>query len=282
MSDNQILSEIVVITPQQAEIWLRHNNTNRKLSKPLVKRLANAIKRGEWELNGESIKIARGGRLLDGQHRLSAIIEAGKEIKTYVVKNLNAETFHTIDCGKLRSNADMLEIRGEENQTALANLLTKIYFYKRKFSGFRSYGQAPSIQQLEKILQEYPVLRDYLAESQQMPWCKKFITAANYAFCKFLFDLDNRAASIIFFKQLESGANLIEGSPVLYLRERLMQVKANRLQAIQKIELMAYVFKAYKLFRDKKAVKVIRVQRKENLDLIFDLRIGLWGIDLTD
>ena len=74
--------KVETITPKLAEKWMEANKNNRPLRRSLVGRYAGAIRRGQWELNGESIKFDEDGVLFDGQHRLAAVVEANKPIKS--------------------------------------------------------------------------------------------------------------------------------------------------------------------------------------------------------
>ena len=87
---------------------------NRPLRTSCIERYADIIKRGQWELNGETIKFDTSGTLLDGQHRLSAVILAGMPIKSYVIRDLPRKVFDTLDTGKGRTGADVLSLRGEK------------------------------------------------------------------------------------------------------------------------------------------------------------------------
>jgi len=103
-----IVAEVVTITPADATNWLRCNEHNRPIRKRHVNFLASEIKNGNWQVNGQAIVIAEDEQVLDGQHRLLAIIEAGIAIKTLVVYGISAEAFSTIDTGAVRTSADAL------------------------------------------------------------------------------------------------------------------------------------------------------------------------------
>ena len=79
-------TSIETITPQLAKDILANNNLNRNINATIVGHYADAISRGQWELNGEAIKIAHDGRLLDGQHRLMAVIKSDTPITTLVIR----------------------------------------------------------------------------------------------------------------------------------------------------------------------------------------------------
>lgn len=102
------------ITPELAKIILDENNKdNRPINKAHVKMLTSAFKHNEWMLNGETIIFSESGRLLDGQHRLTACLQSGKSFKTIVVKGMKDEdVFGTIDVGKQRKVTDLMSLQG--------------------------------------------------------------------------------------------------------------------------------------------------------------------------
>jgi len=100
------------VTPETAKEWLTHNkDNNRKLMKGRVEQYANDIKAGKWELNGETIKFNKKGDLIDGQHRLQAVVEAGVACKFLVVWDVDANLY-MIDRGAPRSAYQSLNMHG--------------------------------------------------------------------------------------------------------------------------------------------------------------------------
>lgn len=107
--------EVIFLTPEIATELLEHNTLNRPLSHAHVQRIADQIISGRWRYNGDTIKVASTGDVLDGQHRLWAVIEAKKPIETIVVYGIEKEAFSTIDTlRKPRSGADVLALAGAE------------------------------------------------------------------------------------------------------------------------------------------------------------------------
>lgn len=107
-ADQDIVAEVVTITPAMATAWLRCNKNNRPVRKRHVVFLASEILSKNWQVNGQAIVIAENEDVLDGQHRLMAIIEAGKPIQSLVVYGIDKAAFSTIDTGAVRSGADAL------------------------------------------------------------------------------------------------------------------------------------------------------------------------------
>jgi len=132
MSD-EIQYETKTLTSKEAKEMLATNTKNRKVSRVRVKEYAQAMRRGEWQLNGQPILISASNVLLDGQHRLLALASIREDIKVPFVigKNVSENAFETIDTGKKRSSADLLSICGVDakhcNTLAAAGRILQTY-----------------------------------------------------------------------------------------------------------------------------------------------------------
>jgi len=106
--------DTILLTPERATELLEHNALNRPLNDGHVRRLARQIIEDKWRFNGDTIKIADTGDVLDGQHRLWAVIEAKKAVETIVVSGIARDAFATIDTlRKPRSGGDVIALAGE-------------------------------------------------------------------------------------------------------------------------------------------------------------------------
>ena len=95
----------VTVSPEMAESWLKDHENIRPLSKGTVERYTANMLRGEWQLNGECISFDLEGKLVNGQHRLRAVIAAGIPIVFSILENVES----TIqDRGKNRGLSDYL------------------------------------------------------------------------------------------------------------------------------------------------------------------------------
>lgn len=117
------------ITPEIAQALLGDNSNNRKLSKHHVKFLSDQIKEGSWQITGDPIKISDSGRLLDGQHRLTAIVHANQAVSVFVARGVPDSVFTVLDTGKNRSAADALSIQGLKSATNQAALARAVMAY---------------------------------------------------------------------------------------------------------------------------------------------------------
>ena len=103
---------IEIITPKMAEEYLEHNNRNRPCSERVVNEYVARMKAGEWMLCPDAIAFDYNGNLINGQHRLKAIVKSGVECQFYVGRNCQPSAFVVTDEGKRRSAGDTLAING--------------------------------------------------------------------------------------------------------------------------------------------------------------------------
>lgn len=82
--------QMVKITPEIAEQYLEKNKGNyRSINRSRVLAYAEDMASGNWVQNGEAIKFSENGMLIDGQHRLQAIIQSGKTIEMPVITGID-------------------------------------------------------------------------------------------------------------------------------------------------------------------------------------------------
>jgi len=105
-----------VVTPKKALTYLEGNTNNRNERAWWVQTLASSIKRGEWQCSHQGIAISETGRLLDGQHRLHAIVVANSPVEILVVKGLPDETQKVMDYGIKRTLSDLTGIDAKTAQ----------------------------------------------------------------------------------------------------------------------------------------------------------------------
>lgn len=98
--------EDVVVTPAKAKEWLDTNESNRNVSRKVVEAYARDMTNGRWKYTGDPIRFDQDGNLIDGQHRLEAVIVSGQKQKFHVVHGILRDHRRVIDTGRKRSVAD--------------------------------------------------------------------------------------------------------------------------------------------------------------------------------
>lgn len=128
--ETKVYTTIETITPQMAQVYLTHNTDNRNVRSYTVDFYARQMKQGDWQLNGDSIRFAKNGRLIDGQHRLKACIEAGVPFTTLVVRGLDGESQITMDKPVVRTSADTFKFSEIPNAAALSSIIKGFFALK--------------------------------------------------------------------------------------------------------------------------------------------------------
>lgn len=246
--------ELMKITPQQAKIWLGNNFNNRNISPTRVRNLAQQIKKGLWQLNGETIKISKDDTLLDGQHRLHAIIEAGKTIETYVCIGADKETFKTIDTGKSRGGADILSIAGFPNAIALT---ASVRIYKALIDGYKDSGSTKkdfmSNSEILEFVKEHPTYSDAVSAVLAYKKVKKLITPSLAGCVFYIFNMKSATDCLKFFHCLETGEDLKAGNPIYTLREKLIELSREKVETSRRVRwhMLYMIIIAWNAYRKK-------------------------------
>jgi hypothetical protein len=137
---NKIQTTIEEITPEFAAKLLEKNTKHqRKLNRNRVQQYMLDMKNNNWQLNGEAIIIGDQGTLLDGQHRLSAVIAADVKVKMLVIRGIEeqledgSDMFQYINTEN-RTNSDALYIEGykDMNVNALTAFIKTVEAFKEK------------------------------------------------------------------------------------------------------------------------------------------------------
>lgn len=106
----KIKSEMILVTPEMATQFLAFNEQNRRVRMGWVDYLAYTIKSGEWQSTHQGIAFSDSGRLLDGQHRMMAIVKADTPVNIMVTYGLPDDTFAAIDNGIKRTDEDLTRL----------------------------------------------------------------------------------------------------------------------------------------------------------------------------
>lgn len=132
MEKFELKARTIIVTPEMAEEWLKKSESfkNRPLNNRHVEAYCKDMMEGKWELNGVAIILNKDGVVIDGQHRLHAIVRVGIPQYMFVVEGVDERCVHTIDCGMKRSLKQALAMNGVDDELsaviqALARLRNK-------------------------------------------------------------------------------------------------------------------------------------------------------------
>lgn len=252
-------ARVETITPEKASEMLAHNIGNRPMRRDYVAELVALILRGEFALNGEAIKLAHDGTVLDGQHRLAAIARAGIPVQVLVVRGVDKSAFITIDRGRPRTNADVLGCDGYKNATKLAATVSLVWRYMRG-EVHRSFK--PTAAQMLEVMSQFPHITEsvdftmVLYRKQDAPVIAvPSVVAAIHAIV--VQGGTARDAVEEFFARVVDGVGLSAESPVLRLRSRLLSVRTGSWKLKRNAE-FAITIKAWNAYALGESLKVLK------------------------
>lgn len=139
----------VLITPEMAKEFLANNPINRNIRNKRLAKYCDAIKKGEWTLSPSPISFSKDGRLLDGQHRLTAIVLTGIPVKMVVAYGVSDDA--VFDKGAERTTGDSLYMRGLIDKKVSSHgyiAIVKAYFTLL-------LNKDPSDEEIGKFINEY-------------------------------------------------------------------------------------------------------------------------------
>ena len=275
----------MLITPEKAEMLLKKNLKNRRISWKHVKRLSSVMESGKWEnLNGDSIKISASGVLLDGQHRLLAVVTSGVSIAVLVVTEIQSErAFETLDRGKPRSINDTLINDGVKNTVKVGAAARRLLAWeltkdKRKFTLnsdiYKNLIQDDVVQYAREHDEEIQPILSEIKSSLVFSRCGAGSSLlASLIICNRVDDV----CTMLFIDSLRTGAGLTEHSPIHHLREKLIfarhKSRGNR-GKFWETEVMALTIKAWNKYRDSKDIKILRWSQEEPIKEKFPIPGG--------
>jgi len=245
------------VTPEMAATWLGANSHNRKVRKATVSSYARDMAAGNWTLNGEAIQISASGVLLNGQHRLHAIIEAGVTLPLVVVTNLPDEAQNTIDTGIKRNLGDALTLDGYPNGTTLAAIAT--------FSLQVQYGKGYKASDIEKrrIIENDDTLRWVVTNVVSgLPHRLASKTLFGYAY-RVLHEIDPDDCAT-FFAKLGTLENLPPGSPILALHKRLVAMDRKAANWVNRTYVLSLIYLAWNAYRRGETRSMVKVTPRDD------------------
>lgn len=250
------------ITPAQAGLILQLNGKNRELRPTTVKRYAEQMRAGLWRVTGDTIKIAEGGTLLDGQHRLYACLQAEAPFDAYVIRGLDPDLYDLIDAGLPRRPADALHIRGEVSTTMLSAALGWIYRFEKGSLAHNAQGSKMSSHAALDLLTRHPALREFVTFTAGTKALVAVGRTSITAACYYLFAQQQRPLADDFFGKLATGLHLDPDQPVYLLRERLTK-EAAKLRKLPSNHIFALYCRAWIATKEGRRLRSLASWRPE-------------------
>ena len=221
--------KVMQMTPEKAKtILIAKNRNNRNLKASNLKRLTRAIENGEWKITNQGIAFDDQGNLIDGQHRLAAIVQTGVTLPILVGTNMDPRIFDCVDTGAARTAGDGIDILGSSHGKTIAAAIKSYHLYNHWPKRAWSSIVAPSSAQIVKIYEEkkdsIEALYSVVAKKHKNFKC--FPISVGLCFTMVCLDAGWSDLQMWeFWDAVTLGANLQPDSAVLSFRNQLNNVE---------------------------------------------------------
>ena len=246
------------IPPETARRWLELNLNNRTLSDAWVRDLARMMKAGLWRQNAEAIKFSVSGKLIDGQHRLAAVVMSGVTIQALVARGLEEDAALSDD-RKIRTIADVFQLQLQNHTRIYARAIQAIFKVRNLMRGTSTSQRLSAPEALEFYSSNERSLTrsmEFVGFGEKVIVSREMLVAWHFLFSA----SKNAQAADDFISQLKTGLNLSDQSPIWLLRKQIIEdVMATR--KMRHIYKCAITIKAFNAFASKTTVKNLRWTR---------------------
>lgn len=242
-----LTASVKTINPAVAKTMLKKRARNRGISSMRVSRYSQAMEKNEWVI-AQPLMVNCDGTLIDGQHRLHAVLQCQKPVKFLVIEGYDRDgTFAVVDEIYPRKLAHWLQVRGEPVTDVLSSV---ILMAARDEAGLvptasgTGFIQTP-VEGLE-FLDSHPRLRSIVtgAPGTVNTYASRSIQC--FAYHKFV-KLDKTLAND-FFVSLTTGHNEGNTDPIFLLRERLKSNRRSK-SKLTRTDILALFIKAWNACR---------------------------------
>jgi hypothetical protein len=263
------------ISPAVARSLLDRNTRNRKKSQIDIADWSKEMKAGRWRETSQGIGIARDGIIVDGQHRLEAIVDSGVTVNMVVVVGLDPEVFTVTDVGRRRTSGDALGMVGESSTTQLAAIVRLAYEFDSLLGG-------PRINRKGRI--HHDVLLAYRSGKEEqlreatkacqnvrafgLPVNKTAFGVAYYLVGR---DGNDQDLADEFFEGVRSGISLTGTDPRYVLRRVIFNDETTRRSSIANRHL-ALILKAWALFVRGEGCRTLSWRIDEEMPVVYRSR----------
>lgn len=236
--------EIVKVTPTLAKSWLNKNPNNRSINDKTVREYTSDMLDGRWKCNGEAIKFDTRGNLIDGQHRLNAIVMSNTAHDMLVVKGLDPQVFDSIDIGRMRSTANVMEVRNIPHFNRVASALAVVVMYDKGI-GARVRDRIKPNQSLELLdaYSDLPEAIDEIGTARPVLLGRSLFDGLYYIFRRF-----DQQLALEYMQAIRDGIGIESLKAWRQLRERLIR-NYTSMNKLDEVQVAALIIKGWNIAR---------------------------------
>jgi hypothetical protein len=262
---------VVIVTPEMAAEWLSKSRESgrknyRKIDAVHVRKMAQDMNEDRWADNGDPIRVASDGLVVDGQHRLTAIMLSGKAQSMVVFSGYDDELIDVrlIDTGKNRKIATHIAAAGIPHASLVASVARLAITYQR--GGWSKTENMNRHMLRESEIHDYvETWSDALVDSARLANRCRFVATISLVGVLLFIGGRGRKPSEMeqtseFVEKLSSGVGLSVDDPVFCLRRKTIESRTSsykRLTPYADRTLMTHCWNKHVLGKPLKVVKFL-------------------------
>lgn len=210
----------VEISPLLASKILLLNTNNRSLSERLVVKYAQEILNDEWIPCSSGIGISETGILQDGQHRLAAIVQAGKSAKMLVAYDLPELAQQKIDRNRSRSVYDGFTLSGIVDKGIFGKKCVQIAMVLCRSNNKEFHSKIPPDSDVKNYIKENEKLIKVIVSKAQTN--RGRLSAPAFLAGVYRYAEIDLQKALEFLNQVQTGEMISNDSPSSRLRKALL------------------------------------------------------------
>ncbi len=229
---------VMTITPDMAKKFLgdQDSSKQRSLNPRKLNQYTLAMKKREWQPNGETIQFNRDGIMINGNHRCHACVRSDNPFTTLVVYNVDDEYRETIDTGQARSSANLLAMNGLAYSSNLAS--TVLFLLNLPLDGGMVTRKRFENRDIYRWIEENPAIIPIVENFGKIGRRKSVARPSVLSALFWILSRIDSVAAENFFVDLIHGAGLEYDDPVLAARNRLLSLYDGKFKQEQECALI--------------------------------------------
>ncbi|RYD66900.1 MAG: hypothetical protein EOP83_03965 [Verrucomicrobiaceae bacterium] len=238
-----------IITPNVARALMALNEGNRTLSSKAIEVIQRQMEQANFRYTGDAIRISTENKLIDGQHRLVAAINADQSIDCVVVNNLPPDVMSVIDTGRKRSASDQLRLKGVLNASNVVSAINTVFALAARRQAMKA-----TTPEIEQFMHNHPGVERSVVLVQHGLSRDRCGLPAMLATLHFIGHdvLDLPETADAFVNAFATGQQTYPNDAAIFHRELCLTSRRTRRFSLEHAEMRASLITAWNCFRQKK------------------------------
>lgn len=244
----------ILVTPEMANDYLKANSGNRNIRESVVRAYAADMKNGTWyQKDGlvNPVSFSKTGRLIDGQHRLHAIIRSGVPIWCYVVTGAEEDAFYYFDGGEKRRLSDQINSPNAANAAAVSKKMAAFSIGSpigRAINGLTAGRTITRIEARQFYSENVELIEDACVKARQMYRACNAVTNSVYgSFCAFVvwLGIDDHLSEFVDDYSATSSAS----QQTQFVKMTFFKKKSSKGEGLTMTQKFTFLLMAYEKYR---------------------------------